>query len=197
MAITAGQHRGRACAGKQDARRFPRQVVSWLVTVSIGSRQLKGRTKDTSAAGAKSSSMSDCLSAVRYSSSSGERAIRLSRRMPLSGDSTPMDSPVCSWVLRGQGSWRPWLRRVRRPRWFARMRSGPGVDLFLVDVELRLMNGERLVQQLVPHRPAAKVLLISQGSVPRPTVPGASWLPTPCSREDLAMGVHQALETKT
>ena len=53
MAITAGRHRGRACAGKQDARRFPRQVVSWLVTVSIGSRQLKGRTKDTSAAGAK------------------------------------------------------------------------------------------------------------------------------------------------
>ena len=53
MAITAGQHRGRACAGKQDARRFPRQVVSWLVTVSIGSRQLKERTKDTSAAGAK------------------------------------------------------------------------------------------------------------------------------------------------
>jgi len=53
MAITAGQHRGRACVGKQDARRFPRQVVSWLVTVSIGSRQLKERTKDTSAAGAK------------------------------------------------------------------------------------------------------------------------------------------------
>jgi len=73
----------------------------------------------------------------------------------------------------------------------------PRIDVFLVDVELRLMNGERLVQQLVPHRPAAKVLLISQGSVPRPMVPGASWLPTPCSREDLAMRVHQALETKT
>lgn len=53
MAIATRQSRVRAGDAKQDARRFPRQTVSWLVTVSTGSRQLQGRTKDTSAAGAK------------------------------------------------------------------------------------------------------------------------------------------------
>jgi CheY-like chemotaxis protein len=53
MAIATRDHRRRVWDGKQDARRFPRQAVSWLVTISIGSRQLQGRTKDTSAAGAK------------------------------------------------------------------------------------------------------------------------------------------------
>jgi PilZ domain len=37
----------------QDARRSPRQRVSWLVTVATGSRQFQGRTKDISASGAK------------------------------------------------------------------------------------------------------------------------------------------------
>ena len=38
---------------EQDARRCPRQRVSWLVTVATGSRQFHGRTKDISASGAK------------------------------------------------------------------------------------------------------------------------------------------------
>src|SRR5262249_3845956 len=53
MAMAARQSRGRAWDGKQDARRFPRQTVSWIFSVSTGSGQLQGRTKDTSAAGAK------------------------------------------------------------------------------------------------------------------------------------------------
>ncbi len=53
MATATRQTRARAWDGKQDARRFPRQAVSWLVTGSNGSRQLQGRTKDTSVAGAK------------------------------------------------------------------------------------------------------------------------------------------------
>jgi len=38
---------------EQDARRCPRQRVSWLVTVAAGARQYQGRTKDVSASGAK------------------------------------------------------------------------------------------------------------------------------------------------
>lgn len=38
---------------EQDARRCPRQRVSWLVTVAAGNRQYQGRTKDVSASGAK------------------------------------------------------------------------------------------------------------------------------------------------
>jgi hypothetical protein len=38
---------------EQDARRCPRQQVSWLVTVAAGARQFQGRTKDVSASGAK------------------------------------------------------------------------------------------------------------------------------------------------
>lgn len=43
----------RAVEVEQDARRCPRQRVSWLVTVAAGSRRLQGRTKDVSASGAK------------------------------------------------------------------------------------------------------------------------------------------------
>ncbi|HEX4993339.1 MAG TPA: PilZ domain-containing protein [Methylomirabilota bacterium] len=43
----------RAVEPEQDARRCPRQQVSWLVTVAAGSRQFQGRTKDISASGAK------------------------------------------------------------------------------------------------------------------------------------------------
>lgn len=244
MAITAGQHRGRACAGKQDARRFPRQVVSWLVTVSIGSRQLKGRTKDTSAAGAKIliderlPLGSQVLLQLRRAGNSPVETHALVWRLDADGFAcvfvgTPRPgflaavapsraeaSMVRPNEVRARGtvllaaadpavrelalaalSSRDYTLLDAGPQpllalRFAQDHSAP-IDLFLVDVELRLMNGERLVQQLVPHRPAAKVLLIPQGSVPRPTVPGASWLPTPCSREDLAMRVHQALETKT
>jgi hypothetical protein len=43
----------RPVEAEQDARRCPRQQVSWLVTVAAGSRQFQGRTKDVSASGAK------------------------------------------------------------------------------------------------------------------------------------------------
>ena len=43
----------RTVEAEQDARRCPRQQVSWLVTVAAGSRQYQGRTKDVSASGAK------------------------------------------------------------------------------------------------------------------------------------------------
>jgi hypothetical protein len=43
----------RAVEPEQDARRCPRQQVSWLVTVAAGARQFQGRTKDVSASGAK------------------------------------------------------------------------------------------------------------------------------------------------
>jgi PilZ domain len=43
----------RAVEVEQDARRCPRQRVSWLVTVAAGSREFQGRTKDVSASGAK------------------------------------------------------------------------------------------------------------------------------------------------
>ena len=43
----------RTVEAEQDARRCPRQQVSWLVTVAAGARQFQGRTKDVSASGAK------------------------------------------------------------------------------------------------------------------------------------------------
>jgi CheY-like chemotaxis protein len=43
----------RALEPDQDARRHPRQRVSWLVTVAAGPRQFHGRTKDISASGVK------------------------------------------------------------------------------------------------------------------------------------------------
>jgi hypothetical protein len=47
------QNGARTLEPEQDARRYPRQQVSWLVTVAAGQRQLHGRTKDISASGAK------------------------------------------------------------------------------------------------------------------------------------------------
>jgi len=47
------QDGGKALEAEQDARRCPRQQVSWLVTVAAGSRSFQGRTKDVSASGAK------------------------------------------------------------------------------------------------------------------------------------------------
>ena len=44
---------GKVDEPEQDARRCPRQQVSWLVTVAAGARQFQGRTKDVSASGAK------------------------------------------------------------------------------------------------------------------------------------------------
>jgi len=43
----------RTVEAEQEARRCPRQEVSWLVTVAAGSRKFQGRTKDVSASGAK------------------------------------------------------------------------------------------------------------------------------------------------
>jgi CheY-like chemotaxis protein len=47
------QDGGRTLEAEQDARRCPRQQVSWLVTVAAGRRSFQGRTKDVSASGAK------------------------------------------------------------------------------------------------------------------------------------------------
>jgi CheY-like chemotaxis protein len=44
---------GKTFEVEQDARRCPRQQVSWLVTVAAGPRSFQGRTKDVSASGAK------------------------------------------------------------------------------------------------------------------------------------------------
>jgi hypothetical protein len=47
------QDGGKALEAEQDARRSPRQQVSWLVTVAAGRHSFQGRTKDVSASGAK------------------------------------------------------------------------------------------------------------------------------------------------
>jgi hypothetical protein len=47
------QAEGKTFETEQDARRCPRQPVSWLVTVAAGPRTFQGRTKDVSASGAK------------------------------------------------------------------------------------------------------------------------------------------------
>jgi hypothetical protein len=49
----ATRHDSKAVEPEPDARRCPRQQVSWLVTVAAGARQFQGRTKDISASGAK------------------------------------------------------------------------------------------------------------------------------------------------
>jgi CheY-like chemotaxis protein len=244
MAVTTRENRGKAFAGKQDARRLPRQVVSWLVSVSIGSRQLQGRTKDTSAAGAK---------------------ILVAERLPLGSQvflqfrpagRSPVEAHAIVWRLDADGfaclfvgSQGPrFLEAVAPPRGavagvrpseirrrgtvllavmdpgvrelalaalgahghtvldagpqpllalrFAQEHVAP-IDLLLVDVELQLMNGMTLVERLMAHLPAAKVLLVSAGSAQRPAIPGASWLPAPCAREELASCVQRLLEVET
>jgi CheY-like chemotaxis protein len=218
--------------------------VSWLVTVSIGSRQLQGRTKDTSVAGAK---------------------ILVDERLPVGSQvllqfrpagRSPVETQALVWRLDADGfacvfvgSQGPkFLETVAPPRGavavprpseirrggtvllavkdlgvrelalaalgacgytvldagpqallalrFAQEHAAP-IDLLLVDVELQLMNGIPLVERLMPDRPAAKVLLVSTGSAQRPAVPGASWLPTPCAREELAARVQALLEVET
>ncbi len=47
------QDGGKTFEAEQDARRCPRQQVSWLVTVAAGPHSFQGRTKDVSASGAK------------------------------------------------------------------------------------------------------------------------------------------------
>jgi CheY-like chemotaxis protein len=217
--------------------------VSWLVTVSIGSRQVQGRTKDTSAAGAK---------------------ILVDERLPLGSQvllqfrpagRLPVETQAIVWRLDGDGfaclfvgSQGPgFLEAVASPQGtvavvrpsetsrggtvllavmdptvrelalaalgapgytvldagpqpllalrFSQEHSAP-IDLLLVDVALRLMNGMPLVERLMSHRPAAKVLLVSTGSAQPPTVPGASWLPTSCAREELAARVQRLLEVE-
>jgi len=242
--MAARQSRVRRWDGKQDARRFPRRTVSWLVSVSAGSRQLQGRTRDTSAAGAK---------------------ILLDERLPLGSQVllqfrppglSAVETQALVWRLDADGfacvfvgSQGPkFLETVTPPREavavagpseirrdgtvllavsdpgvrelalaalgacgytvldagpqpllalrFAQEHAAP-IDLLLVDAELQLMNGMPLVERLMPHRPDAKVLLVSTGSAQRPAVPGTSWLPTPCGREQLATRVQQLLEVET
>jgi CheY-like chemotaxis protein len=240
MALATRQQRGRVWEGEQDARRFPRQAVSWLVTVSIGSRQLQGRTKDTSAGGAK------VLVAERLPLGS---QVRLQFRPP---GRSAVEADALVWRLDADGFACVFVGNlgpkfleivtpprgavaVTRPRESKRdgtvllaaidpglrelalavlggcgytvLDAGPqpllalrfaqehagSIDLVLVDVELQLMNGTPLVEWLMRHRPTAKVLLVSTGSQQSPTVPGASWLSTPCTREALATRVEQVL----
>jgi len=244
MAIATRQTRARAWDGKQDARRFPRQAVSWLVTVSSGSRQLQGRTRDTSAAGAKiivderlplgnqvllqfrpagrspvetqalvwrldadgfacvfvGSQGPKFLETVTPAREAVRSACRSESRRGGTVLLAVMDPGVrelalaalgtCGYTVLDAGP-QP-LLAMR----FAEAHSGP-IDLLLVDVELHLMNGMPLVERLMLHRPTAKVLLVSAGSAQRPAVPGASWLPIPCAREELATRVEGLLEVET
>lgn len=243
MAMAARKSRVRAWDGKQDARRFPRQTVSWLVSVSTGSRRLQGRTKDTGAAGAK------ILLDERLSLGT---QVLLQFRPP---GRSAVETQALVWRLDADGfacvfvgSQGPrFLETVTPPRGLVPVArpseirrdgtvllavSDPGVrelalaalgacgytvldagpqpllalrfaqehaaaiDLLLVDAELQLMNGMPLVERLMPHRPDAKVLLVSTGPAQSPAVPGASWLPTPFAREELATRVRQLLEVE-
>jgi len=242
--MAARQSRVRRWDGKQDARRFPRRTVSWLVSVSAGSRQLQGRTRDTSAAGAKIllderlplgsqvllQFRPPGLSAVEtqalvwrldadgfacvFVGSQGPKfletvtppreAVAVARPSEIRRDGTVLlavsDPGVrelalaalgaCGYTVLDAGP-QP-LLALR----FAQEHAAP-IDLLLVDAELQLMNGMPLVERLMPHRPDAKVLLVSTGSAQRPAVPGTSWLPTPCGREQLATRVQQLLEVET
>lgn len=240
MVIAGRQHRGRVWDGQQNARQCPRQAVSWLVTVSIGSRQFQGRTKDTSAAGAKvlvaerlplgsqvllqfrppgRSAVethalvwrvdADGFACVfvgsqgprfleTVSPSRGVVAVTRSSEIKRAGTVlvAAMDPGLrelalatlggCGYAVLDAGP-QP-LLALR----FAQEHAGP-IDLVLADVELQLMNGTLLVERLMRDRPTAKVLLVSTGSPQRPTVPGASWLSTPCTREELVTRVQQLL----
>ncbi len=206
MAIATHQNRGRAHAGKDDARRFPRQAVSWLVTVSSGSRQLQGRTKDTSVAGAKilvderlplgsqvllqfrpaGRSPVETQALVWRLDADGFACVFVGSQGPKFMDLAALGA--CGYTVLDAGP-QP-LLALR----FAQEHAAP-IDLF--DVELQLMNGMPLVQRLMPERPAAKVLLVATGSGQRPTVPEASWLSTPCTREELAACVQRLLEVET
>ena len=243
MAVATRQSRARAWDGKQDARRFPRQAVSWLVRVSTGSRQLQGRTKDISAAGAKIlveerlAVGSQVLLQFRpvgrspvetqalvwrldadgfacvFVGSQGPKfletvtpprgAVAVARPSEIRRDGTVLlavtDPGMRELALSALGA-RGWTVLDAGPQplvalRFAQEHAAP-IHLLLVDVELQLMNGVPLVERLMRQRPAAKALLVSTRSEPRPTVPGASWLPTPCAREDLAARVEQLLEVE-
>jgi CheY-like chemotaxis protein len=217
--------------------------VSWLVSVSTGSRQVQGRTKDTSAAGAKillderlplgsqvllqfrppgrSAVETQALVwrldadgfACVFVGSQGPKfletvtpsrgAVAVARPREIRCDGTVLlavtDPGVrelalsalgaCGYTVLDAGP-QP-LLALR----FAQDHAAP-IDLLLVDAELQLMNGMPLVERLIPHQPAAKVLLASTGSAQRLEIPGASWLPTPCTREDLATRVQQLLEVE-
>jgi CheY-like chemotaxis protein len=68
------------------------------------------------------------------------------------------------------------------------------IDLFLVDVEIRLMSGAPLAERLASLRPSTKLMLISGGASKTPTTPRAISLTTPFTPEDLAARVRQALD---
>jgi CheY-like chemotaxis protein len=218
--------------------------VSWLVTVSSGSRQLQGRTKDTSVAGAKIllderlPLGSQVLLQFRPPGRSAVETQALVWRLDADGfacvfvgSQGPRFLETVTPARGAVGSARPSeIRRggtvllaVKDPGVrelalaglsacghtvldagpqpllalrFAQEHTAP-IDLLLVDVELQLMNGMPLVERLMPERPAAKVLLVATGSGQRPPVPEASWLPTPCTREELAARVQRLLEVET
>ncbi len=244
MAIAMRQRRGRVWDGKQDARQFPRQTVSWLVTVSMGSRQIQGRTRDTSAGGAKIlvDERLPLGTPVRLQFRPAGRSSVETNALVWRVDS---DGFACVFV----GSQEPkFLETVTPPRGtvavarpsevrhdgtvlvavtdpglralalaalggsgYTVLDAGPqplvalqlaqehtsAIDLLLVDVELKLMNGSALVERLMRQRPNAKVLLVSTDSTSKPTVPGAPWLSTPCTQEELARRVQQLLKVET
>lgn len=70
---------------------------------------------------------------------------------------------------------------------------GSVITLALVAADLKLMNGELLAGRLAPLLPAAKLVLMSSRNSPRPSTPGALWLPTPCSDAEMLAAVRQAL----
>ncbi len=120
----------RTVEAEQEARRCPRQRVSWLVTVAAGSRQYQGRTKDVSASGAK---------------------LLLKDRPPLGAEVAvcfrppgrrPIETRALVWRLDAEG--------------LACMFVGTQRPEFLEAVTPRLARGP---VRVVPSRPAGAVLL--------------------------------------
>ncbi len=69
----------------------------------------------------------------------------------------------------------------------------PAIGLVIVAADLKLMNGDPLDLRLAPVVPAAKVIVMSSRTVPRPAGAPGYWLPTPCSEADLMTVVRHAL----
>ncbi len=66
------------------------------------------------------------------------------------------------------------------------------IGLVIVAADLKLMNGDPLDLRLTPVIPAAKVIVMSSRTVPRPAGAPGYWLPTPCSEADLMTVVRHA-----
>jgi hypothetical protein len=71
--------------------------------------------------------------------------------------------------------------------------NAPGIGLVVIAADLKLMNGDPLDLRLLPILPAAKVIVMSSRTVPRPAGAPGHWLPTPCSDAELMTVVRQAV----